>query len=433
MWWNSSALRFGRSHSDDVVGRRELGLFGAGIGLAALHVLDDAFVGKQPGTTAGDHVFTALVLLGILAGALVVYPQVRAGARAALAILFGLLILIAGGLHVAHALIDEAELSDFTGMLATAAGAILIGLGLVVAWRAPSHPRRLRRWLRRGLVVAGAVVIGFYAVFPIGAAMFVTHAPREPIDGTFSVPHEEVSFRTSDGLTLRGWYTPSRNGAAIVLVHGAGGSRLGPRRHAELLARRGYGVLLYDARGRGESDGDPLGFDWTWQPDVDAAIEFLKARPDVREGRVGGVGLSSGAEALIETAARRRDLRAVVAEGAGVRAYGDPLDTSGAEKWVTLPYATMMFAAAQVLSGESEVRSVGDFVGEGAPGRVLLIAAGAVAAEQELNALWARRAAGRVELWEVPDGEHTAAIEEQPQEYERRVIDFFDRILLERP
>lgn len=429
---HSSTLRFGRSPRHDV-GRRELGLFSAGIGLAALHVLDDAFVGKQPGTTAGDHLFTALVLLGLLAGALVVYPWVRAGARAALAVVLGLLITIAGGMHVAHAFIDEAALSDFTGMLATAAGIVLVCLGLLVAWRAPSHPRRLRRWLRRALVAVGAVVLGFYFVFPIAAAIFVTHTPREPVDGTFSIPHEGVSFETSDGLTLRGWYTPSRNGAAIVFVHGAGGSRLGPRKHAQLLARRGYGVLLYDARGRGESDGDPLGFDWTWQPDVDAAIEFLKARPDVRAGRVGGVGLSSGAETLIEAAARRSDLRAVVAEGAGVRAYGDPLDTSGAQKWVTLPYATAMFAAAQVLAGESEVRSVGDFVGKGEPERVLLIAAGGVAAEQELNRLWASRAAGRVELWEVPQGEHTAAIDEVPGEYERRVIGFFDRLLLERP
>ena len=401
--------------------------------LAALHVLDDAFVGKQPGTTVGDHLFAAVVVLGVLATALVAYPKLRAGARAALAVSIGLLIAIAGGMHVAHAFIDKAELSDFTGMLAAAAGAVLIVLGLVVAWRAPGHPRPLKRWLRRGFVAVGAVVVGFYAVFPIGAAIFVTHTPREPIDSTFSVPHEEISFETSDGLTLRGWYAPSHNGAAIVLVHGAGGSRLGPRKHAHLLARHGYGVLLYDARGRGESDGDPLGFDWTWQPDVDGAIEYLKARSDVRDGRVGALGLSSGAETLIETAARRPDLRAVVAEGAGVRAYGDPLDVSGAQKWVTLPYVTVMFAAAQLLAGESEVRSAGDFVGKGEPGRVLLIAAGGVAAEQELNTLWTRRAGDRVELWEVPQGEHTAALDEQPKEYEGRVIGLFDRLLLKRP
>jgi uncharacterized protein len=219
-----------------------------------------------------------------------------------------------------------------------------------------------------------------------------------------------------------------------VFVHGSGGSRLGPRKQARLLAAKGYGVLLYDARGRGESDGDPQGFDWTWQPDIDAAVDYLKARPDVRDGRVGGVGLSAGAEALIEAAGRRPDLRAVVAEGAGTRAYGDALDLPGSVvKWLQLPYTWTMFAAAQALSGESRIRSVGDFVGDGKRGRVLLIAAGhGLGAEEELNPIWARRAGDRVQLWELPEGKHTAAIEEQPREYEGRVVGFFDRLLLSR-
>jgi hypothetical protein len=50
---------------------REYAVFATGIGLAALHVLDDAFVGKQPGTSAGDHLLAAAVLLAVLGGSLV--------------------------------------------------------------------------------------------------------------------------------------------------------------------------------------------------------------------------------------------------------------------------------------------------------------------------------------------------------------------------
>jgi hypothetical protein len=93
----------------------------------------------------------------------------------------------------------------------------------------------------------------------------------------------------------------------------------------------------------------------------------------------------------------------------------------------------VLFAAAQVLSGWPEARSVGDFVGAGRPGRVLLIAAGEdVGSEYQLNRIWAKRARGRVQLWELPDGEHTGALDEEPEEYERRVIGFFDRRLLGR-
>jgi pimeloyl-ACP methyl ester carboxylesterase len=57
---------------------------------------------------------------------------------------------------------------------------------------------------------------------------------------------------------LSGSYGPSHNGAAIVIVHGGGGGdRDGARTHAAMLARAGYGVLRYDARGRGQSQGAP--------------------------------------------------------------------------------------------------------------------------------------------------------------------------------
>lgn len=407
---------------------REYPLFAAGCGLAILHVLDDTFVGRQPGTSVGDELFSGAVVTGVLVGAILLYPRLRPGLRALLALTLGVLIATAGAMHVAHIVIDEPEGSDFTGVLALLGGLFLIGLSIAVAWRSRKGGTLPRRIGRRALVAVGLLALGFFVLFPLGGAIYVTRTPREPIDGTFAVPHQDVSFRTADGLTIRGWYAPSRNGAAIVFVHGSGGNRQGPRKQAALLAEHGYGVLLYDSRGRGESDGDPQGFDWTWQPDIDAAIEFLQGRPDVRGGRVGGVGLSAGAEALVEAAARRPDLRAVVAEGAGVRAYGDAIDT---KEWLGLPYTWMMFAGAQVLSAETDVRSVGDYVGKGEPNRVLLIAAGkGLGSENKLNPIWADRAKGRVLLWELPESKHTGAIDLEPDEYQRRVVGFFDRRLL---
>jgi pimeloyl-ACP methyl ester carboxylesterase len=68
-------------------------------------------------------------------------------------------------------------------------------------------------------------------------------------------PKRPVTLTTANGLELRGWYMPSRNGAAVALMHGTGGNRLGVADHARLLARHGYGVLLCDFQGHGASDG----------------------------------------------------------------------------------------------------------------------------------------------------------------------------------
>ena len=59
-----------------------------------------------------------------------------------------------------------------------------------------------------------------------------------------------------------------------------------------MLVRHGYGVLLLDRRGEGESEGDINLYGWNGEADVTAAVGFLRRRPDVEPGRIGGSGLS---------------------------------------------------------------------------------------------------------------------------------------------
>ena len=57
-----------------------------------------------------------------------------------------------------------------------------------------------------------------------------------------------------------------------------------------------------------------------------AAVDYLQTRADVNPDRIGGIGLSVGGEMMLEAAAEDHDLRAVVSEGAGARAYSDSVD-----------------------------------------------------------------------------------------------------------
>jgi len=68
--------------------------------------------------------------------------------------------------------------------------------------------------------------------------------------------------------------------------------RKGPQSRAGFLARHGYGVLLFDRRGEGASDGEPHTYGWGGDRDVKAAIAFLQDRPEVDPDRIGGIGLS---------------------------------------------------------------------------------------------------------------------------------------------
>jgi dienelactone hydrolase len=100
-------------------------------------------------------------------------------------------------------------------------------------------------------------------------------------------------------VELSGWYVQSSNRAAVVLLHGASSTRSNVLAQAEVLARRGNGVLLFDARGHGRSGGRAMEFGWNGELDTSAAVDYLAGRPDVDPTRVGAVGMSMGGEQVI--------------------------------------------------------------------------------------------------------------------------------------
>ena len=83
-----------------------------------------------------------------------------------------------------------------------------------------------------------------------------------------------------------------------------------------------------------------------------------------------------------------------------------------------------------MLSGSSPGPALEDLVARVSPTPLLLISAGRFGRERDFNLIYAKPAREPVELWDLRDVNHTAAIRERAQEYERRVVDFFDQALL---
>ena len=120
---------------------------------------------------------------------------------------------------------------------------------------------------------------------PIGAGLMITHAPRWKIqEASLGIPHEEVTVPTADGRALSAWYVPSRNGAALLVDHGSGGSRERVVAHVRMLARHGYGVLALDLPGNGESEGHSNGLGDNAQPAIDAGLDYLSQPAGRRSG-----------------------------------------------------------------------------------------------------------------------------------------------------
>jgi hypothetical protein len=402
-------------------------IFVAAVAVGLVHAVDDAVVNRQPGVEITQHL-VALAVVGI--GALLavwVFPRVRPGLRSALALTAGVLVGANAALHLLHIAVANLQGSDLTGAFAAVAALVLVALAGYIPFRHRGERpvRVVHRWARRVFVVVIGLLVAQFVLVPVVIGMVQTHKFREHVGDPPNPDFRAVSFRSSDGLRLSGWYLPSRNGAAVVVVSSAGGDRTGSKRHARLLGRSGYGVLTYDARGSGESEGTPNGWGWGWEDDVDGAIDFLQDQPDVTVDVVGGLGLSTGADVLLEVAAHNRDLGAVVADGATARSFADK--PPGA---LDAPLMWTMFASGRLFSGESPGEPLTEVVSAAAPTPILLVASGSLPGELFLNDRYA--AAGpSTTLWRLPDVSHTNAINQRREEYQRRVIAHFDGALLD--
>jgi hypothetical protein len=403
-------------------------MFRTAMALIVLAVLDDAFGHPEPGTTVGEHLASGLLPGAVGVALAAVYPRLRSGARAAVAIVCGALAVVGGVVDgVRHAAVDRMAGDDLSAICAALAGVAMIGFGIATLWRTRRLDERwLRRYGRRALIGLATLFAAYLLVLPAGIAILATHKARSPVTAAdLGRPYESVTLSTYDGHRLAAWYVPSRNGAAVIAFPG----RSQPVPHARMLVRHGYGVLLLDRRGEGASEGDYNAFGWNGEPDLAAAVGYLRGRPDVDPDRIGGLGLSVGGELLLQTAAHTRGLRAVVSEGAGVRSLAEHLHTPGVgsvQRWIS--NWPMQTAALAILSNVSPPPDLVGLVARIAPRRVLLIQAEHGAGGEELNPIYRDAAGANARLW-VASGGHTGGLATDPAAYERRVIDFFDTSL----
>jgi uncharacterized protein len=387
--------------------------------------VDDNFLQPQPGTSAGDHLVGGLIQTAFFVSFAWAYPRLRAGLRGTLAIFVGLFMIVMGAGEAGYYTRENGPSGDdYTGLLAIPAGALLVGVGLYALWKSRKGGSLIWRYARRaGLALAFALGL-YFVLFPLAESYVVTHAarayvPTPQLGKTF----EEVSFTTSDGLRLQGWFVPSKNGATVISFPG----RKGSQKPARLLARHGYGVLLFDRRGEGESEGDPNTLGWRGTRDLEAAIAYLKSRPDVDPNRIGGVGLSVGGEVMLQAAAETDDFKAIVSEGAGIRSVREAIHHPGAMKAIVTEIFGVSTLGTMIFTSDLPPRSLTDLSAEISEPALFIRATPGQGGEQ-LTETYYEAAKGPKELWAAPGG-HTGAIDGAPEEYERRVVGFFDRTI----
>jgi dipeptidyl aminopeptidase/acylaminoacyl peptidase len=135
------------------------------------------------------------------------------------------------------------------------------------------------------------------------------HVVARPAGDAWASEARDVSLRTAKGVVIHGWFHPSSNGAAVVLATGADADRTQSLPEAHALGAAGYGVLVFDQPGNGESGG--LKRQGDESDSLTAAVDHVAAQPGIRPDGIGAYGFSMGAAVLADVASSDTRLRAV--------------------------------------------------------------------------------------------------------------------------
>lgn len=335
---------------------------------------------------------------------------------------------VGAGIAVRHLQKTGLSFIAVTGVGLLVGGLALLVFAVIAFWRVTPG------WWRLWLLPAG--VAALVVLWSTTNAVMFTVVPHVPLSHVTpadrGLTYENVSYDAADDdVRIAAWFVPSTNGATVVLLPGAGSTRTATLAQAAVLARHGFGLLMPDPRGQGDSGGSGMDLGWYGEDDVRAAVGYLHGRSEVDPTRIALLGLSMGGEEAIGAAGTDLDIGAVVAEGATGRTAADkrgwlPHGVAGA---LQRGIDRLTYGLVDLLTPAPEPSPLRTSIIRATGIPFLLVTAGDVPDEQRAAAYLRSAAPDRVEVWTVPGATHIHGLATRPGEWEIRVVTFLERAL----
>ncbi len=307
------------------------------------------------------------------------------------------------------------------------------------------------KFLHRCLLMFACIAVVWLAVCAIAGVVSVEwalHPTRSAltqddeeqavaIAESHGAPLQQVEITANGGAILRAWSIrpASDNGDAVILLHGMANNRAGMLGPADMLLRRGYSVLLPDARAQGMSGGDLATYGFLETGDLQRWVDWLAQNHAPH--CIDAIGESMGAAQLLNSLRTLRGFCAVAAESsfASFRevSYVRIGQWFGTGPWLgrTLMRPVVEFGILSArwkygvnLAQDNPAQAV-------AASRVpVLLIHGLIDNDippynSETILVASKGHNPNVSLWEPPDAGHCGAMGAEPSEFERRVVGWF--------
>jgi alpha-beta hydrolase superfamily lysophospholipase len=277
------------------------------------------------------------------------------------------------------------------------------------------------------------VLVALIVVWTAGSVLVapVHHSVGDPPD---ELAARKIQFESRSGATIHGWFIPGKkNAGAIILMHGVRADRLSMLDRARFLSKAGFSVLLFDFQAHGESSGEHITFGYLESRDAQAAVDFLQSTAPGE--KIGVIGVSMGGAATL-LASPPLDVNALVLEMVYPninQAVGNRLSMRvGAWGAILTPLLTWQLKPRLGISAGAlmPIENVG---------RIAIPKLFIVGEQDQHTTLRESEqmfsvAAEPKELWIVEGAKHTDLYVDKKQEYEQRVLRFFeDRLRSQQP
>ena len=279
------------------------------------------------------------------------------------------------------------------------------------------------------LVILGWI-LAFILIFSLITFLLYLRPPKYSTPGnpsSYGLEYESVSFKTRDGLTLKGWFIPSNySNATIIIGHGFPFDKSNVLPVTKYLNKH-YNLFYYDFRYFGESEGKITTIAHKEQQDLLDVISYLKNRKDVGNIGILGFSLSATTALLINS----QDVKAIVSDSAYAslpkaleRVYFIfPWIIKYPFIWTTALYAKIFLGInIYKISALENVKTLET--------PILFIHGERDSQIPAQHSRLLHENAKNSTLWIIEGADHGQSFTINPSEYEKRTIEFFDKFLL---
>ncbi len=289
------------------------------------------------------------------------------------------------------------------------------------------------------LYAAGSIVGG------VGLGWIAMHPYSHPIRSSEErnakaaaqkdgVEFRDVEIRGQDGAVLRAWFVrpPEANGNAVILLHGVSDNRIGTYGYGKWLVQNHYMVLMPDARAHGSSGGELATYGLREADDIHRWVDWIEtvAHPHC----MFGLGESMGAAQLLQSLPNETRFCAVVEESP-FATFREVAYARFGRQFHTGPWLGRTFFRPAVDVGFVFVRfHYGLNMESASPENAVIdckIPVLLIHGLQDRNIpphhsdMIQAKNPDMITVWKVPGAVHTGAHQAAPQEFERRVLQWF--------